>query len=61
MKCKTGKKIHYTRERAIVTLKRLNNKALNSYKCPVCHFWHLGNSNQDYRRQQRIDQLLGIK
>lgn len=57
--CKTGKVRYRSRTGAIIALKRINNAALNDYKCHLCGGWHLGHSNSDYRMQQRIDQLLG--
>lgn len=60
MKCgKTGKIKHPSRIAAIITLKKLKNKGLNSYHCSACGGWHLGTSRADYRVQARIDQLLG--
>lgn len=59
--CKTRKRRHATRIAAIITMKKINNRALNAYWCPACRGWHLGHSNQDWRIQQRIDQLLGLR
>lgn len=59
--CRTGKRRHPTRTAAIITMKKINNRALNAYRCPTCKGWHLGHSNQDWRMQERIDQLLGLR
>jgi hypothetical protein len=59
--CKTGKRRHPNRIAAIITMKKINNRALNAYWCPTCKGWHLGHSNQDWRMQERIDQLLGLR
>lgn len=59
MQCKTGKKCHRTPQGAYTLLRKLKNKGLNAYKCHQCGFWHLGSSNSEWKRQARIDQLLG--
>jgi uncharacterized protein YlaI len=56
--CKSGK-VKHSKLGAQITLKKLKNKGMNIYQCRDCGGWHLGRSNQDWRRQQRIDQLLG--
>lgn len=53
------KKIRYPSQTAAVgAMKRIKNDGLNSYKCPKCGGWHLGNSNKPWKIQARIDQLL---
>lgn len=43
------------------TRRRMNSCQLNVWRCPYCRGWHLGNSHNPFRQQQRIDQLLGIE
>jgi hypothetical protein len=56
--CKTGKVRHCSRLASILALKKIRNVGLNSYRCGHCGDWHLGNSNQIWKIQARIDQLL---
>ena len=56
--CKSGKRNH-SKLGAQILLRKLKNRAMNIYHCYECKGWHLGHSNQDWRHQQRIDQLLG--
>lgn len=57
-KCSTGKFRHATHDGACVALRKLKNKQLNVYQCGECKGWHLGNSRNPYRIQQRLDQLF---
>lgn len=49
---------HRTLEQASTTLRKVKNKQLSPYRCEVCGYWHLGNSNLPWKVQARIDQLL---
>lgn len=59
MKCaKTGKLRHPTKGGACVAAKRLKSNRINVFPCAACKGWHIGNSNDPFRLQQRIDQIL---
>jgi hypothetical protein len=56
--CPSGKITHKTRTGALIHIRRLNNKGMEPYRCPLCGNWHITNSRQDWKVQARIDQLL---
>lgn len=47
-----------SKEAACIAVRRQKNCALNVYKCPLCGAWHIGKTNDPFRRAKRIDQLL---
>lgn len=57
-RCSTGKIVYTSKGGAYAALRRINNCALNVYRCPKCSNWHLGNTHDAFRRSQRIDQIL---
>lgn len=56
--CCAGKVRHHSKHGACIAVRKMNHCAMNVYKCPKCGFWHLGNSRDPWRQQQRIDQIL---
>lgn len=59
MKCQaTGKIIHRSKEGACIAAKKLKSCRLNVYPCGKCKGWHIGNSNSQFRIQQRFDQIF---
>jgi len=56
--CPSGKVTHKTRGGAMIHIRRLKNKGMEPYRCPLCGNWHVANSREDWRVQARIDQLL---
>lgn len=55
----TGKKKHHSEDAAFSALRKVGNRGLSVDSCPQCANWHLGSSNRDWKKQARIDQLLG--
>lgn len=37
-----GKVRHESREKAMITIKKMNNDKLHAYHCVFCGFWHAG-------------------
>ena len=54
-----GKKRHANQVGAIIHMKKLKDRGLNSYPCSKCGGWHVGHSNREEKIQARLDQLLG--
>jgi hypothetical protein len=53
-----GKIKYVSRDDAAMKLRRLRNKGLTTYPCKVCGGWHIGNSGNPLKIQDRISQLL---
>lgn len=55
--CK-GKIRHKALLSAQVAAKKTKNAQMNIYKCPICKHFHIGRSNDPWRKEMRLDQLF---